>query len=667
MKKTIKYSLIFISMASLFALLCVSAFASGGISEFSVSSADTASASDLGAVEWYKSPADGKYYVFLPADADTGNLKVWFTAEGDVYCGENKLTSGQSAGIFAGCGEYTISCNDASYQVVFIKAEGAGTIYINTESGSLDAVHADKENKEPGTIEIADEDGTVYYEGDLDHIKGRGNSTWSLAKKPYNIKLNKKADLFGLGKSKKWTLLANANDNTMIRNQLNLGLAYALGITQTPETAQVNLYVNGEYLGLYLLTERVEIDDYRVEIYDLESETEDVNEKDLDAYPLGGAQKSQKWSTIKYAEIPNNPDDITGGYLLEFEKIYRYPNEVSGFITDLGQAIVVKEPEYASKEQVEYISGYYQEFEEALYSSTGYNSLGKHYSEYIDLESLAGMYIIEEFLGNFDGCSSSFFLYKDIGGKLYAGPAWDMDLSLGVALSNNLINHVDNVADPNLLYIKTCFIGNHNESKYGFLAQAYTHNDFQAVVSEVWANVFKSYYDTYTSNITDFSQAIKTSVYMNSIRWNTYGSTDKNNFESRYNGDLNVIKNYLAARYPFMDKAFAADTYYVKYDIGEYGTKLINDSTFYKAGDTAVAAAAPDSSKSYMEFKCWSTNPDGSGDTYAAGDEITVNGNTNLYAQWEMGKSITDIINAFLDALREFFNTILAFFSNIFN
>ena len=130
---------------------------------------------------------------------------------------------------------------------------------------------------------------------------------------------------------------------------------------------------------------------------------------------------------------------------------------------------------------------------------------------------------------------------------------------------------------------------------------------------------------------------------------------------------MNVIKNYLAARYPFMDKAFAADTYYVKYDIGEYGTKLINDSTFYKAGDTAVAAAAPDSSKSYMEFKCWSTNPDGSGDTYAAGDEITVNGNTNLYAQWEMGKSITDIINAFLDALREFFNTILAFFSNIFN
>lgn len=666
MKNKVKF--IFSAFAVI--LLTVSLFisvsaAENQISSFTVNAENAETGSDLGAVDWYKG-ADGVYYMFLPANTDKSNITVWFTADDDVFCGETKLTSGESTSVFASGDTFVITCGETAYNLKFLQSSSIGSIYVNTESGNMNAVHADKSHKEPGNILILNKDGDVQYDGALDYIKGRGNSTWTLEKKPYNIKLDKKADLFEMGKHKSWCLLANASDWSMIKNQLAYDLASKLGIFTTSATYQVDLYLNGEYAGLYLLTEKVDIGENRVDIYDLEGETEDVNNKDLDEYPLAGKQNSREFGSIKYANIPNNPEEISGGYLLELEKIYRYVDEASGFISDIGQAVVVKTPEYASKAQVEYISRYYQEFEDALYSATGYNSKGKHYSDYIDVDSLARMYVIYEFTSNFDGCSSSFYLWKDVDGKLTAGPLWDFDLSLGHVQPNDLINHVPNVGDPNLLYVQTCFIGNHAENKKALLAQAFTHSDFQETVQQIWADDFESYYPFFYENIELFKNEIQSSAVMNSIRWNTYGTTNTAEIIGHYGRQVDVITNFANARHPFLQNVFAKDTYFVKYDIGKYGKALVHDTTVYNSGDTAKVLSAPASTSGSRMFVCWSTNPDGTGDIYVAGNEITVTDNITLYAQWKKKDTVKSVLQNFFKKLADFFTSILKLFSETF-
>ena len=661
MKKITKILLsVFVLVLISASLIITGAAKENAISAFAVNTDSAENASNLGAVEWYMA-SDGNYYIFLPSSADRSNLTVWFTADEDVMCGETKLADGEATDVFANGDSFTLTCGTASYEVKVLQASNSGTVYINTESGNMDAIHADKSHKEKGVIIILDENGNVQYDGKLSSIKGRGNTSWQQAKKPYNIKLDKKTDLFGMGKNKSWCLIANATDKTMIRNQLMLDLAYSIGVDTTSLTKQTELYLNGKYAGLYLLTEKVDIGENRIDIYDLEGATEDVNDKDLDEYKLAGKQNSQTWGTIKYADIPNNPSEITGGYLLEFEKIYRYPDEASGFITDIGQAIVVKTPEYASKAQVEYISSYYQDFEDALYSATGYNSKGKHYSEYVDVDSLAKMYIIQEFSAIFDGCSSSFFMWKDVGGKLTAGPAWDYDNSIGSGQKNTLINNGVHTAEPKLLFVQTSFIGNHAENRKGLLAQAFSHVDFRAKVQEIWAGEFSDYYPTFYSNIDAYKNEIASSFVMNSVRWNSFSTTDVATIGNKQEAYVKVIYDYVDIRYPFLSDAYSTDTYFVMYDVGNYGTDIVNDTKLYKSGDTATALAAP-KAKSIMKFAGWTTNPDGSGDKYDEGDKITVKGNMKLFAQWSEKSMIEILFDSFVEFFRSIFESLAKLF-----
>lgn len=112
---------------------------------------------------------------------------------------------------------------------------------------------------------------------------------------------------------------------------------------------------------------------------------------------------------MKGYEIPNNPDDITGGYLLEFDD-YRYYSEPSGFVTKRGQRVTIKSPENASREQVAYIKGFVEDMEEAIYSETGYNSKRKYYTDYIDAQAAAKFYLLQELAVNVDaGRNSCYF------------------------------------------------------------------------------------------------------------------------------------------------------------------------------------------------------------------------------------------------------------------
>ena len=141
------------------------------------------------------------------------------------------------------------------------------TVYIDTESGNMDYIHENKENKESGKISIYTSVEGIDYSGDLTSIKGRGNNTWDeFEKKPYNIELQNESNLLGMGKASQWVLLANADDHSNLRNKLVYDFSDEIGLEFSPDSRWVDLYLNGEYAGLYLLSERNEVHENRVNI-----------------------------------------------------------------------------------------------------------------------------------------------------------------------------------------------------------------------------------------------------------------------------------------------------------------------------------------------------------------------------------------------------------------
>lgn len=237
----------------------------------------------------------------------------------------------------------------------------------------------------------------------LEYIRGRGNSTWSVDKKPYKIKLDKKADLLGMGKNKHWVLLANYYDNSLLRNKITYWLGSQLNMPFTPKSEPVDVVMNGEYYGSYFLCEHVRVGETRVNIDDLEANEDAMHE--------------------------TQEPFITGGYLLSLEP---YGNEEKkSFKTKKSNTFLIESPsfeDYYNETQYNYIKNYVQSVEDAIYGKNFKNEKGVSYSDLMDVASTVYYYLIQEFSMNGDGyVSTSTYLYKPRNGKLFWGPLWDFD------------------------------------------------------------------------------------------------------------------------------------------------------------------------------------------------------------------------------------------------
>ena len=522
----------------------------------------------VGTVNWWKSDVDGKYYMFMPSGSDLSELKVWISSSAPVICGEKELKNGETTDAFSGGGEFALSCGGKNYSVVFLASSELPSVFINVPDGGLDRIHADKEHKEKGCSMLAvNEKGKTDYDGKLDSMKGRGNSTWGMVKKPYNIKLESKSKLFGMEKAKAWCLIANYEDKSLVRNQVTYGLGEAIGMKETPDCKNTDLYINGEYKGVYLITEKVEIKKNRVDIYDLEEATEEANEgKELSEFAqkgFGGKFSGFIENRQRWFEIPNDPSDITGGYLLELEVADRYPNEASGFVTKHGQAVVAKSPEYASMAQIKYISSYWQEMEDALYSEDGKNKSGKHFSEYIDTESFAKQYIIQEWSSNWDAGLTSNYFYKDIGGKLVAGPIWDFDN----ALMNTAGRDGTDLTDPTNLHAAkrslwyNSLMGSKSfKATPNIYALGMRHREFVAEVEkQMKEKVVPAISELLDSKYDKYIEKVENSAVMNAIRWNYYNTTNEVEILNNYTAEISAIKNFVSERTSFLSSALTVD------------------------------------------------------------------------------------------------------------
>ena len=278
---------------------------------------------------------------------------------------------------------------------------GLPVIYVDTQ-GSRPITS--KEEYVKASLKIR---GTEQYEG-LDEvtcdIRGRGNTTWYWPKKPYLIKLEEKQSLFGMPKHKRWILLANFMDRTLMRNLVSMKVASMMSnLAWTPGCVPVELVLNGRHMGSYLLIEQVRVDKKRVAVTEMTPQD-------------------------------NVGDAVTGGYLLELD--FHYDNEVQwidphGHNNQWGNGIPfgVKypDPEDLTPQQRTYIQGYISEAANTLYGND-FKDPAKGYAKYIDVDSFIDYWITFEVMGNHElGNPGSVYMHKDRNGKLVAGPCWDFD------------------------------------------------------------------------------------------------------------------------------------------------------------------------------------------------------------------------------------------------
>lgn len=361
-------------------------------------------------VEIHTTAVDGTRYFFLPSGVKDENI----TKEFDEAQVKEDV-------------DYRVMQSGNITSVHFVSA--------NPETEGMSWVHSNKNNKASGKVFVFDKDFNCVYDGNVDALKGRGNTSWAFTqKKSYQMKLKKKADILnpaeGNQKAKKWVLLANSFDPTMIRNEIIFDISRQIGLDSTPDGEPVDLYYDGEYRGTYYLCEKIEVGDGRVEIDDLEDATEEKNpELDFDAQETVTEENSLGLKT-KYVTGITNPEDFSGGYLLELDNAF-YSKEKSWFTLRWGDHIVCRSPEYISKEMAEYISVMVQNaFDYAQKEKAQFNE-GAELSKYFDLESLAEFYLINEWFDVQDCWVSSTFMYKKKGEDvLYAGPVWDCDASM---------------------------------------------------------------------------------------------------------------------------------------------------------------------------------------------------------------------------------------------
>lgn len=452
--------------------------------------------------------SEGKNYMFLPSNADYKNMIFDFNQLSALFIDESENAIQIKNGEVVDISKYlskplgdgsrvlkltaVVNGDFKDYSLYFIKSENIASMYVKSADPAnkgLYYVASVKGNQGSGALDMINSDGSVVYSGILNQIKGRGNSTWAALKKPFQIKLKTATDLIETGdtnnKSKTWVLLANAFDPTLIHNTVAYNMAKEMGII-APDCRPVDLYYDGQYLGSYLLTEKVESGKGRV--------------------PIGDK-----------------------GYLLEMDIMYG--NQEDNYITDEhGNVFVVKEPDDISKDNLKILKAYFDEIVLAL-SNNGISPVtGLNIADLVDLESLAKMYVLEELTGDPDAFVSSIYFYLNEGGKLTAGPVWDFDSSFGVRTDIGA-NRTSGLT-----------------TNMGWIGDFLNLPEFKKLVRDVEVTLANPIATKYVkTKIDEYVKQISSSQRMDELLWSEYNIGiyyETDNFKS----DIKYMKNYILAR-----------------------------------------------------------------------------------------------------------------------
>lgn len=416
---------------------------------------------------WYDEESRNNY-LFLPSYAEHGIVAY----DDDILQGEN---------------------------VVFVESANVSTLYINTATESMDQVYEDKSYKEPVSVIMYSEDGKLEYQGNDVKIKGHGNSSWNADKKPFKLIFDDSVSFGDMGEGTEWILQANAFDHTNLKNALVMDTAKNVGIDEVSDYRYVDVYLNGEYNGLYTLVQSVQ-----------DTISDAVGNENVYLAVANSSVESEDESD-KYFSI----NDYTTAEL--------------------------KIPEKISEDSLNEMQNYFQKINAVIIGE----SEGK-LEDYIDIDSWTEKYLIDEIFENFDsGVRSNYFYWTSEDGSnspIYAGPIWDYDISFGTAGRA--------IEDPCILYASQ-----YQRSSaihilwYGSL---YRNEDFFQSVVQKYRDEFRDVLLQMTENgIADLSKQIHQAVNANDVRWRITDS-----------GRSSQLVSWLQSRIEFLDSIWLEEEPY---------------------------------------------------------------------------------------------------------
>lgn len=406
---------------------------------------------------------------------------------------------------------------DASYSMYLLEfygAKGAGddshlcqltnlpTVVINTKDSR--AVTS-KTTEIPCTVYIISNDGKDFLAAPLTGIRGRGNASWGFPKKPYRIKFAEKHSPLGApAVDRRWTLINNYGDKTLMRNILAFEVSRRVEMVYTPFCVPVDVVVNSQYQGCYQFCDQVE----------------------------AGVNR-----------VPAKP-----GYLIEIDAYNT--SEDTYFWSNKGIPVSVHYPKSDSitTAQRSFIQSYFNSMESAVFSSS-FKDASKGYRKYLDLDSFLRNFIVGEFCGNTDTYWST-YLYKDAEqGKLFTGPAWDYDLAFENDGRTAPINNLSDYIYAGAGSVPTWDVRN--------LVNRIVKEDpaAKARLVELWDQ-----YKPALANLNDYVDATATlldeSQKLNFIRWPILSEWVHQNCRATgsYSAEVKAVKDYITGRLTRFDQ-----------------------------------------------------------------------------------------------------------------
>lgn len=454
---------------------------------------------------------NGCYYVFLPSCADPEQAVLTVNPLFPVSIDGRRIRNGENCGTFPFFEELPIVCKKwgKTYEdrVYFCQSANLPTLYIDTASGSMDYIHAEKGNAESGKLRLYSPEGNLDCSADIRAINGRGNSTWTdYEKKPYSLELSRKADLLGMGAAKKWILLANATDASNMNNKMAYDFAAKAGCAYTPECRWVDLYLNGAYTGLYLLSERNEVDSQRVDI------------PETDSF-LVSMEMDSRWNGQNY----------------------------DAFYTKRNNFLRIQ---YAGGD-AEWISDMWQSVEDAIFAEDGVDpATGKRWDELIDVDSWARQYLLWDVFAEFDAAAlSKFFYYDSQTNRIFGGPVWDMD---------NILN-IQDLFPANILAAERRYIWNRDEESMFY--KLYQKDSFRETVKRLYREEYRPLLvELAETGMDQYFEQIRMAAEQNRIRW------DMDDPEET----LKKRRDYLLERMAFLDAYWEAEEDYCVIEVAGF-------------------------------------------------------------------------------------------------
>ena len=444
---------------------------------------------------------DGDLQVFLPSYASMNALTMKLDRPGSIRIDGKEIRNGMDCSGFALGTDYSITDGNEEAMIRFLQSANVATMYIETESESMDRIHRDKAHKENAGIRLFTEKGELAYSGDgFDRIRGHGNSTWEQDKKPYNLYLSEAADLLGLGRNVRWVLIANAYDVSDLRNKVVLDLADKVRSFDgfAPHTDYVDLYLNGDYAGLYLLAEHVAGFD--------------------------------------------NPEVLPDGGAL-FTTIHKHGDDTTNYIYYKESAQVIL-PDPVTTSRIRELESALLKFHEALLSE---DPEDLRWMEYTDIDSWARKYLIEEISMNNDaGTASQYYIWNALENKVYAGPCWDYDDILGDYLSRS----------------PRSFLANRERDRDAnytpWFYELMKKPAFQEKVCTVYRDVFLPELEWFVkSGIQEYEQRIKRARFLDLVRWE-FEDVEFDDLKR----ETDQMTDYLKERIDFLNSAWIEGAVY---------------------------------------------------------------------------------------------------------